>query len=112
MNKLIKNWFRLYDQGTITEKAKTGALKTEPLKPIKPAVKKAIEKAADKKPLKPVAVNSKGKAEFKPVSELPTSYADLLALFNKTATAEEKKTINGGNNPKKAQILNYFNGTK
>ena len=36
------------------------------------------------------------------------SYKDLLTKFTAVATTEEKRTINNGNTPKKAQLIEYF----
>lgn len=120
MNDQLKRWFALYDQGTIQDKAKSGALKTEPLKPIEVnKIKKAAEKAVTNAVktidalMKPVS--EKPKKEKKPeprktANDLPTGYADLLTMFNEVATESEKKNINGGAQPKKKQIIEFFNG--
>ena len=39
MKKLLVNWFRLYDKGTVTMKAKHGGVKPKPLQAIKPKAK-------------------------------------------------------------------------
>lgn len=101
-NKLICNWFKLYDQGTTVQKAYTGAIKSKPLVPI-----------ADKKPVK-IAKDLSNKAEAPKIKKEAKdysiySYAELLEQFEATATKKEQDEINGGKMPKKAQILAYFN---
>lgn len=79
---LLRNWFKKYDQ-----------------RPYKPSVK--TDRVS--KPLKPKAQTERKKEP---------SYKELLDKFNAVATTEEKKTINNGKPPKKAQIVDYFNPSK
>lgn len=105
MNKMLKNWFRLYDKGSIVAKASTGAIKSKPLVPVK-----------DKKPVKVANdLSNKGadpkKSASKPqaVNHSDMSYGELLKEFEKTASKTDQKKINNGNKPKKAQLIEYFN---
>lgn len=105
MNKKLKKWFKLYDNGTIPQKAKAGAFKSKPLKPLKQ--KNIEEKPESKKADAPKQGNSKPKKESANYSEM--NYAQLLKAFRAKATKEEQEEINNGNPPKKAQLVKYFN---
>lgn len=95
MNDLLKNWFRLLDQGTIPQRAAAGAFKSKPLKPLKP-----LDAAKPEAPSKPST----------DLSEM--TYAELLELFKAKATKKEQDEINGGKAPKKAQIIKFLTNGK
>lgn len=112
MKKLLINWFKLYDKGTVPMKAKYGGVKPKPLQPIK---EKKAEKLPAMEPNRNEAeikakvaedLSNKGKGEAK--KKEPT-YAELFEKFKKVATAKEKEEINNGKNPSKKQIVEYFN---
>ena len=95
-NKIIKNWFALYDKQAPTEQRKSIAPKFQPLTPIKAA------------PLK-VVTTTEGKMTTTEVKEV--SYKDLLVKFNETATPKEKEALlRGRKTPKKDELIEFFNG--
>ena len=105
MNKLVINWFNLFDQGSTLTKAKHGNVEVKPLKPIKEQPKKL----AQMKPSNKVETEEDEEEEETPTDYSDMSYGDLVKEFNKVATKKEKDTINGGKPPKKAQLLKFFN---
>ena len=103
MNKLLINWFKLYDKGSVVAKAHAGGVKSKPLVPIKDkkaTVKKTVTVAQD--------LSNKKKPEPE-IDYSEMSYGQLLKAFEKKASKKDQKEINGGNKPKKAQLLDYFN---
>jgi len=108
MNKLLKNWFNIFDQGSTISKAKHGNIEAKPLKPVKDKPSKRAKMEPTSK-----ARATEDEDDFEEV-ETPTdyndmNYGDLVKEFNKVATKKEKDSINGGKPPKKAQLLEYFN---
>ncbi len=101
MNTMLKNWLALYDKGSLPQKAIAGAVKSKPLVAVKE--KKTVKVAED--------LSNKTKATPKqgtPSKYSTMSYGELLKEFEKKASKSEQKKINGGNKPKKAQLLEYF----
>ncbi len=99
MNTLLKNWFNLYDKGSVVAKARTGGVESKPLVPIKDKKSKA------KKTVK-VAEDLSNKTDGPKYAEM--SYGELLKAFETKASKKDQKNINGGNKPKKAQLLEFF----
>jgi len=92
-NKIIKNWFALYDKQGGDVQRKSVAAKFQPLTPLKPEETKTTDPAA-------------------PKSEAPEPrYKELLTRFNDEASAEEKEALlKGRKTPKKDELIEYFNG--
>jgi len=103
MNKMLSNWFKLYDKGSLPQKAMVGGVKSKPLVPIKE--KKKVKIAKDLSNKTTPALKQATPSKFSSMS-----YAELLEEFDKVASESDKSEINKGNKPKKAQLINYFNG--
>lgn len=108
MKKLLVNWFKLYDKGSITIKAKHGGVKPKPLQAVKKQPEKlpSMEPNRSEKKLEPKVakdLSNKGNGATEP------TYLELLERFNKEATKQQKEEINNGSNPKKHQLYTFFN---
>lgn len=116
MNKMLSNWFKLYDKGSLPQRARAGGVKHKPLVAVKAKTepKKVVKVAKD------LSNQGEGKKEFKKPTEfkeaskmsnnkVEMSYGEMLTEFEKTASEKEQKEINTGNKPKKAQLVAYFN---
>ena len=92
-NRIIKNWFTLYDKQASTEQRKSIAPKFQPLTPLKLEPTKTIDPATSK-------------------SDAPIpNYKDLLVRFNEIATTQEKEALlKGRRTPKKDELIEFFNG--
>jgi hypothetical protein len=112
MNNLIKNWFKLYDRGSVVVKASHGGVKSKPLVAIKDKKKapKVAEDLSNKGDAKRFTGKTGGYTDQGTPDYDNMSYGELLKAFEKKASKKEQKDINGGNKPKKAQLLEYFKG--
>lgn len=88
MNKIVSNWFKLFDRKGVSDQR---IFKAPSFQPLKPAVTNTA--------------NTSSEAQKEP------GYKELLANFNAVATEEEKeKLLAGRKTPKKDELIQYFNG--
>lgn len=103
MNKIVSNWFKLFDRKGVSDQRVIKAPSFQPLKPAKNDVTLGVNDDpkkiwGDGSGIKDGAVKEPG-------------YKELLANFNAVATEEEKeKLLAGRKTPKKDELIQYFNG--
>lgn len=116
MNKMIQNWFRIFDQGSVLTKAKNGGVEAKPLKPVKdepkelPSMKPPTtsnKEVEDDELDEEEETNEETSGSSNDISKM--KYGELVKKFNKIASKKEREEINDGKPPKKSQIIEFLN---
>ena len=104
-NKILINWFKLYDQTGPSAKRMSVAPEFKPLKPIN-SIQAFKEKQVER-----ARQNDDNYSRKPDDNTSEPSYKELLEKFNATATPEEKKALlKGRKTPTKKELNDYLNG--